>query len=113
MDARLPLCLRRGLRFRPRATPTVCGDRVYTLGAMGDLLCLDAATGQVVWQKNLVRDYGVEVPLYGFASPPLVDAERLIAVVGARIKRWWPWIVIPARNYGRPAAPPSPAIARR
>lgn len=66
----------------PRATPTVEGDKVYTLGSMGDLLCLDAATGRVVWQKNFLRDYGVEVPLYGFASPPLVEGDRLIAVVG-------------------------------
>ena len=29
----------------PRATPTVDGDRVYVLGAMGRLLALDAATG--------------------------------------------------------------------
>ena len=31
----------------PRTTPTVDGDRVYTLGAMGDLLCFDADTGKV------------------------------------------------------------------
>ncbi len=66
----------------PRATPTVCGDKVYTLGAMGDLLCLDGATGRIVWRKNFVRDYGVEVPAYGYAGAPLVDGERLIAVVG-------------------------------
>ena len=68
----------------PRATPTVCADKVYTLGAMGDLLCLNTATGKVVWQENFVRDYGAEVPLYGFASPPLVDGERLITVVGGQ-----------------------------
>jgi outer membrane protein assembly factor BamB len=66
----------------PRATPTACGDKLYTLGAMGDLCCLEIASGRVVWRKNFVRDYGAEVPLYGFAGPPLVDAERLIAVVG-------------------------------
>lgn len=65
----------------PRATPTVCGDQVYALGAMGDLWCLDAATGRVVWQKNFVRDYRAEVPLYGFASAPLVDGDRLIVMV--------------------------------
>jgi outer membrane protein assembly factor BamB len=68
----------------PRATPTVQGDRVYTLGAMGDLVCFDSAAGGVVWQKNLARDYGVEVPLYGFASPPLVDGDRLIFPVGGQ-----------------------------
>jgi outer membrane protein assembly factor BamB len=66
----------------PRATPTVSGEQVYTLGAMGDLCCLDAESSHLVWRKNLALDYGVEVPLYGFASPPLVDGDRLIAMVG-------------------------------
>jgi outer membrane protein assembly factor BamB len=66
----------------PRATPTVCGDRVYALGAMGDLVCLDSTTGRVVWQKNLAQDYRIEAPLYGFASHPLVDGDRLIVMVG-------------------------------
>ena len=68
----------------PRATPTVCGDKVYTLGAMGDLVCLDVATGHEAWHKSLVRDCGAEAPLWGFASPPLVDGDRLITVVGGR-----------------------------
>ncbi|MGA2619367.1 MAG: PQQ-binding-like beta-propeller repeat protein [Thermoguttaceae bacterium] len=68
----------------PRATPTVAGDKVYTLGAMGDLLCLESASGRIVWRKSLVHDYGAEVPLYGFASPPLVDGDRLVTMVGGQ-----------------------------
>ena len=36
----------------PRATATVDGDRVYTLGAEGNLLCLNAESGKVLWQKD-------------------------------------------------------------
>ncbi len=36
----------------PRCTPTVDGDRVYALGTEGDLLCLDAATGKVLWRMQ-------------------------------------------------------------
>ena len=81
----------------PRATPTVHGDKVYTLGAMGELLCLESATGKVVWKKNLMRDYGVEAPLYGFASPPLVDGDRLITMVGGKGQA----VVAFDRNTGR------------
>jgi outer membrane protein assembly factor BamB len=49
---------------------------------MGDLLCLDAATGTVVWSKNFVRDYGTPVPLWGFAANPLLDGDKLICLVG-------------------------------
>jgi outer membrane protein assembly factor BamB len=51
---------------------------------MGDLFCLDSSSGRVVWQKNFVRDYGAEVPIYGYASPPLVDGDRLITMVGGQ-----------------------------
>src|ERR1700729_4088262 len=39
----------------PRTTPLVADGKVYTLGAMGDLLCLDAETGKVVWSVNLAE----------------------------------------------------------
>ena len=38
----------------PRATPTVDGDRVYVVGATGQLWCLDAASGRVIWRKDFV-----------------------------------------------------------
>lgn len=66
----------------PRATPTIRDGFVYTLGAMGDLIALDLATGKPVWQKNLPREFKTEPPLYGYASPPLVDGDRLIVLVG-------------------------------
>jgi outer membrane protein assembly factor BamB len=66
----------------PRASPTVAGDRVYTVGAEGDLHCLDVATGRVVWARAFKADYGVTTQTWGFASPPLVDGERVICMVG-------------------------------
>ncbi len=66
----------------PRATPTVDDDRLYVVGASGMLLCLDATTGDVVWQKNYRADYNSYVPTWGIASAPLVDDGRLIAIVG-------------------------------
>jgi len=66
----------------PRATPTVDGDRVYVVGATGRLVCLDVQTGAVLWEKDYVVDYGTSVPTWGVASAPLVDGERLIALVG-------------------------------
>jgi outer membrane protein assembly factor BamB len=68
----------------PRATPTVDGDRVYTLGAMGHLFCFNAAKGDVVWQKYLPDDFGTEVPNWGMAGAPLVDGEQLIVLAGGK-----------------------------
>jgi outer membrane protein assembly factor BamB len=69
----------------PRCTPTVHGDRVYTLGAEGDLVCLDTATGRVVWARDLKQDYATKAALWGWASHPLVDGDRLVCVVGTAV----------------------------
>ena len=66
----------------PRATPTVDDDRLYVVGASGMLLCLDVTTGDVIWQKDYRADYNSYVPTWGIASAPLVDGDRLIAIVG-------------------------------
>jgi outer membrane protein assembly factor BamB len=68
----------------PRATPTVDGERVYTLGATGILHCLDTKSGAVVWQKDYRADYAAALPTWGFPSAPLVDGERLICVMGGQ-----------------------------
>jgi outer membrane protein assembly factor BamB len=66
----------------PRTTPTVHDDRVYTLGAEGDLYCLDATTGKVVWSRNFKKDYGAKTPHWGYSGHPLVEGEKLICIVG-------------------------------
>jgi outer membrane protein assembly factor BamB len=66
----------------PRATPTVDGNRVYTLGAVGHLFCFDAASGRVVWQKYLPKDFGTKLPPWGMAGAPIVDGDQLIVLAG-------------------------------
>jgi len=66
----------------PRATPTVNGDRVYVVGAAGDLYCLAVETGEVIWEKHYLTDFDSFVPTWGVASSPIIDGDRLITVVG-------------------------------
>lgn len=66
----------------PRVTPTVDGDRVYTVGAEGDLVCLKTSDGSVVWAKDLKKEYKTEAPVWGFAGHPLVDGDKVICLVG-------------------------------
>jgi outer membrane protein assembly factor BamB len=68
----------------PRVTPTIDEDRVYTLGAEGNLICLRVADGTVVWSRDLPKDYGFETPTWGCASHPLVDGQKLICLVGGQ-----------------------------
>jgi outer membrane protein assembly factor BamB len=71
----------------PRCTPIVDGDRVYTLGAMGHLFCLNLADGKPVWSKDFIKDYESFLPVWGFAAHPLVDGEKLICLVGGSENR--------------------------
>jgi outer membrane protein assembly factor BamB len=66
----------------PGSTPTVDGDRVYSLSKRGQLFCFDSASGRVLWQKNVMEELGVLKPEWGFAASPLVDANRLILNLG-------------------------------
>lgn len=66
----------------PRCTPTVDGDHVYILGSQGDLKCLSVQDGAVVWSRSLTGELGAEVPMWGFASHPLIDGDLLYTMVG-------------------------------
>src|SRR5688572_14666834 len=54
----------------PRSTPSVSGNLVFAVGQWGDLVGLDAATGQERWRKEYGRDFGGERPNWGFAESP-------------------------------------------
>lgn len=66
----------------PNATPIVKGGRIYSLGQMGDLFCLDAAKGGVLWQRNLMKDFGTK-EFTGTTPSPLIEGGLLILPVGA------------------------------
>lgn len=62
----------------PRATPTYHDGRLYVLGATGILNCLDLATGQPIWTRDITEDTGAEVPDWAFSSSPLVVGDLVI-----------------------------------
>ena len=67
----------------PCATPTVADGRVYTFSRKGDLFCLEAAKGTVIWSKNLNRELGLEIPSWGCASSALVEGEMVVVNMGS------------------------------
>lgn len=74
---------RYGYNNGPRASPVTDGDRVYTLGAEGKLHCLRAATGQLLWKRDLAREFKVRQDFFGTAGTPLIEGDLLILNVGA------------------------------
>ena len=68
----------------PRSTPTIDGDRVYALSETGDLACLRAADGMVIWQRNILKEFKGENPNWLLSESPLIDGDHVIATPGGR-----------------------------
>lgn len=65
-----------------RSTPTVDGESLYALGSNGDLACLDKATGQLRWSKNLRTEFGGKPGNWAYAESPLIDGDLLLCTPG-------------------------------
>jgi outer membrane protein assembly factor BamB len=78
----------------PRTTPTIAGDDVYSLGATGELVCLDGKSGKPKWQRNVLADNGATNAEWGLSGSPLVHQNLVIVNPG----------VNPANNAGKAVA---------
>jgi outer membrane protein assembly factor BamB len=68
----------------PRSTPTIDGDRLYALTENGDLACLRVADGTVVWQRNILKEFGGHNIGWLISESPLVDGNLVIVTPGGR-----------------------------
>ena len=66
----------------PSCTPTVDGDRLYVIGLAGNVACLQAADGKVIWQRSIVADFKGRSPMWSFRESPLVDGDKVICTPG-------------------------------
>ena len=68
----------------PRSTPTIDADRVYALSETGDLACLRAADGTVIWQRNILKEFQGGNPNWLLSESPLIDGDHVIVTPGGR-----------------------------
>ncbi|MCC7420275.1 MAG: PQQ-binding-like beta-propeller repeat protein [Planctomycetaceae bacterium] len=68
----------------PRGTPTIDGDNVYALGALGDLVCLNRADGKKKWGKNILKEFQADNIVWGICESVLIDGPNLICTPGGR-----------------------------
>ena len=67
-----------------RSTPTVDGDRLYLMSCAGKGVCLDRASGKVLWSVNLLARYKAENIRHALAESPLVDLKCVYFTTGGR-----------------------------
>jgi outer membrane protein assembly factor BamB len=73
-----------GYEAGPRASVLIDEGRAYSLGAMGNLFCFDAAKGDVLWQKDLNIEYQIEMPIWGIAASPVIEGDLIIVQLGGK-----------------------------
>jgi outer membrane protein assembly factor BamB len=79
-----PCSYKIGYPSGPRTTPVVSGAKAYTLGAMGDLFCLEAKSGKVLWEKHFLKDFAVKQPVWGWSAHPVLEGNLLYCLVGGK-----------------------------
>ena len=70
----------------PISTPLIHEGKVYGLSCQGRLVCVNADSGELVWEKTLTESFEIKQPLYGFSTSPIIAAGNLILQVGAKDK---------------------------
>jgi outer membrane protein assembly factor BamB len=70
----------------PRGTPSIDGEFIYTVGGIGIMHCLrafsDRPKGEVVWEKDLLHEFGAATPKWGVSFSPLVEGDRVFIMPG-------------------------------
>ena len=66
----------------PRSTPVIADGIVYSLGATGELLCVDGSTGDRRWQTNVIADNNAKVAEWGLSASPIVWGDKVIVTPG-------------------------------
>ena len=67
----------------PRTTPTWHDGRLYALGGNGELRCLNASDGSLVWRRDIIKENSAPMLEYGCSGSPLVVDDLVIVLPGA------------------------------
>ena len=66
----------------PRASPLIHDGRVYAYGVEGNLWCLDAKSGELVWEVDTIKKFGVIQNFFGVSGCPLIHEDLVLVSVG-------------------------------
>lgn len=71
-----------GYEGGPSATPTVHEGSVYMFSRSGKVLCVEASSGDLKWRRDLVDQFGLKEPTWGFSSSPVIQGDLVILNAG-------------------------------
>ncbi len=65
-----------------RSTPVIVGDLLYMYSGLGQVVCMDAATGTVKWKKDVMKELGGRNIQWGVTETLAVDGDKLFVTPG-------------------------------
>jgi len=68
----------------PHSTPLIVGNTLFAVGSRTELFALDKSSGKVIWQHNLVNEFGAPQADRGFAPSPIAYRDTIILPAGAK-----------------------------
>lgn len=68
----------------PRGTVTLNDGKLYLMSGVGDLYCFDVSTLNVVWKKNILKEYKASNIVWGINEAPLIVGDKVIATPGGK-----------------------------
>ncbi|MDF1576330.1 MAG: PQQ-binding-like beta-propeller repeat protein [Bacteroidales bacterium] len=70
--------------YGTRGTPTIMGDKIYLLSGHGKLYCFENETGDILWSKDLIKDFGGTNIQWGMNETPVIDGEIIYIIPGGK-----------------------------
>jgi outer membrane protein assembly factor BamB len=67
-----------------RSTPTYDDGVIYHLSEAGRLSAYNSKTGDLIWARELTRDFQAEIPMYGFSESVTIDGNSLYVRPGGK-----------------------------
>jgi outer membrane protein assembly factor BamB len=105
-----------GDRPGTRGTPTIDGNRLFHQSPLGNLICLDAKSGDRIWEFNIIEKFKSKEPRWALAESLLVDGDHLISCPGGpqtcmvALNKKTGSILWKAPSIGEPAGYASPTL---
>ena len=67
-----------------RTIPAVNEKYILAIGPAGHAMCLDRASGDLLWGLDIAREYGAEIPFWYTGQCPLLQGEEAILAAGGK-----------------------------
>jgi outer membrane protein assembly factor BamB len=66
----------------PRATAVIDGNRVFAIGAAGQVICVALDSGRTQWTRDAATDFRAQEGYFGFGSSPIVVGSNVLINIG-------------------------------